>query len=300
MTFEQLKIDYTRLLASMKVHPSWEGAFDRAARACLRSKVRYQAIAYRTGVPWALIACLHWREISGSFDGVLHNGERIIGTGQRTRLEPAGRGPFNSWEEAAVDALRIKGLHKITDWSPERICYEAERFNGFGYRRYHPETLSPYLWSGTTHYRIGKYTSDHGYDRNFVDKQIGVVPLYQRILALDVQQTLPNVSRKSNFLVRVAQSVKAFFATVAGLFTLDTLGVFREWFSLTTLLDPKVQITLGLACLAIWIVVKTIERMTVEDVIEERYEPSGQSALDVSGPLQDTSPQPDLFQDSLR
>jgi lysozyme family protein len=144
---------------------------DEWARRILKLKPRYQAVEKQTGVPWWWIAVTHMRESSCNFAGVLHNGEHIIGTGRKTRLVPAGRGPFTSWEQAAVDAIRMKGLHKITDWSIERALYEFERFNGWGY--HWKRQPSPYVWAGTTYYRSGKYVRDGVYDPSHVDTQMG-------------------------------------------------------------------------------------------------------------------------------
>jgi lysozyme family protein len=144
---------------------------DEWARRILKLKSRYQVVEKKTGVPWWWIAVTHMRESSCNFAGVLHNGEHIIGTGRKTRLVPAGRGPFTSWEEAAVDAIKLKGLHKIADWSIERALYEFERFNGFGY--HWKRQPSPYVWAGTTFYKSGKYVRDGVYDPSHVDTQMG-------------------------------------------------------------------------------------------------------------------------------
>lgn len=69
------------------------------------NRSRYEVVSKATGVPWDVIGVIHYRESSGSFAGVLHNGQKIIGTGKKTTLVPKGRGPFSTWEDAAVDAL---------------------------------------------------------------------------------------------------------------------------------------------------------------------------------------------------
>lgn len=180
-TFPALRGEYARLWGSVQVKRAADA--DAVARRILRDRARYEAVEAATGVPWEFVAVLHDRESGGSFAGVLHNGERIIGTGRKTRLVPKGRGPFASWQAAAVDALKIKGLEKIRDWSAERCLFEGERFNGFSYRS--KGKPSPYVWSGTSHYQRGKYVRDGVYDAKVVDKQLGIAAVMARLMALD-------------------------------------------------------------------------------------------------------------------
>ena len=48
----------------------------------------------------------------------------------------------------------------------------AELYNGTGYAD--NGRTNPYLYSGTSGYTSGKYTTDHGYDPTVIDKQPGV------------------------------------------------------------------------------------------------------------------------------
>ena len=187
----KLKAEYEALWASCEIDYEPRIA-DSAAARLLKSKGRYQKVEALTGVPWYWIAIVHEREAGGSFSGVLHNGEKIIGTGRKTKLVPSGRGPFATWEEAAVDALAIKGLTKGVDWNVGRFWYECERFNGFGYRN--KGVPSPYLWSHTNHYKDfagdkgpggGKYVADHVYDPNVHDKQLGAAAVLIALMKLD-------------------------------------------------------------------------------------------------------------------
>ena len=146
---------------------------------------RYEPIAETIGYPniWPLIGALHAREADLSFAGVLHNGERIIGTGRKTSLVPAGRGPFSTWEEAAVDALQLKGWQSIDDWPIARWLYEAERYNGFGY--FTKGINSPYVWAGTNLQQRGKYVADGKFDASTLDTQLGVAAILHAIFELD-------------------------------------------------------------------------------------------------------------------
>jgi len=63
------------------------------------------------------------------------------------------------------------------DWSVIGALYKWERYNGFGYRKYHPEVLSPYLWSYTNHYTKGKYVKDGKFDTEAVPRQCGAAAM---------------------------------------------------------------------------------------------------------------------------
>ncbi len=178
--FEEFKADYAELWRRMQVRPGRAGEVDRIARALIGHKPRYEKVAGATGVPWSVIAVLHQRESDADFGTYLGNGEPLNRT---TRLVPAGRGPFPTWEAGAVDALQHDGLDKVDHWTPERTCYEIEKFNGFGYRK--NGINSPYLWSFSTNYDSGKYVADRQFDRNAVDKQCGTIPILKRMMELD-------------------------------------------------------------------------------------------------------------------
>lgn len=147
----------------------------------IANKARYDAVSKKTGVPWDVIGVIHYRESSGSFAGVLHNGQKIIGTGKKTTIVPKGRGPFSTWEDAAVDALMNCAPYagKNKDWSIAGTLDILERYNGLGYRN--KGVPSPYLWAGTDQYKKGKYVADGKYDPNHVDKQLGVAPILMKI-----------------------------------------------------------------------------------------------------------------------
>ena len=137
--------------------------------------------------PWWFIAGLHVRESGLSFKGVLHNGQQILGTGRKTTWVPKNRGPFDTWEESAVDALfTLKGYHKVTNWSIYDCLARAERFNGLGYRRKIGDKgkgeYSPYVWAGTVfHDETSKYVSDGRYDKYAKEKQLGVASIWIRL-----------------------------------------------------------------------------------------------------------------------
>lgn len=186
MKFEDLKAEYTQLWASAVTRTAFKPAVDASAKRIIESKERYQAVAAMTNVPWFVIGLIHQMEAGCSFACHLHNGDSLA---RRTVQVPAnrpptGNGPFK-WEASACDALLMKRLETITDWSIERICFELERYNGWGYRKFHKTTLTPYLWSGTQHYARGKYVADGKWDSTHVSKQTGAMALLKRIMELD-------------------------------------------------------------------------------------------------------------------
>ncbi len=146
------------------------------------AKTKYQTVSARTGVPWAVIAVIHQRECSQNWTGSLAQGDPW----NRVSVHvPAGRGPFGSWEEAAIDALVNCAPHaaRNTDWSIGRTLTMLEQYNGLGYAaRGRP---SPYIWSGTDQYKSGKYVRDGVYDPNVVDSQPGCAGLLKAMMALD-------------------------------------------------------------------------------------------------------------------
>jgi lysozyme family protein len=142
------------------------GQIEEASLRVLEYKPRYlQVSAALGGTPWQLIGAIHHMEGNCQFDRVLHNGEKILGTDKVTKLAPRGRGPFGIWEEAAVDALKLVGMHYIKSWSIARMLQIAEKYNGIGYLKYRKNENTPYLWAQTSlSDGFGKYVSDGTYN----------------------------------------------------------------------------------------------------------------------------------------
>jgi len=155
------------------------------------AKSRYQAVAAKTGVPWSVIAVIHERECSQDWRGSLAQGDPW----NRVSVHvPAARGPFRSWEEAAIDALVNCSpfAARNKDWSIGGTLTMLERYNGLGYAaRGRP---SPYIWSGTNQYVSGKYVRDGVYDPDAVDSQLGCAGLLMAMTALDPTITFAGVT----------------------------------------------------------------------------------------------------------
>lgn len=194
-----------------------ESLVERVAKKLTANEARYRKVADQFGMPWQIIAVIHQRESGANFSGVLHNGEKIIGTGRKTRLVPKGRGPFNSWEEAAIDALKLRKTDAIKTWDIPQILYYLEGYNGFGY--FYKGKNSPYLWSHTNHYKDsagdvgdpegGKYVADGRYDPNHYDAQIGVVALLKKLppMMAKPKPSIPGVEKPAEPISKPSEPV---------------------------------------------------------------------------------------------
>lgn len=179
-TFAELREDYVELWRTMSVRETRLPVIDRTIDRITTHRARYEAVAQTSGVPWGMIAIIHNMEGSGKFTTHLHNGDPLTArTVQKPKNRPPGQPPF-TWEESALDALTLDGVAAIQDWSPARAAYVFENYNGWGYRRYHPDVKSPYLWSFTNHYSKGKYVADGKWSDTAVSQQIGAMALLKR------------------------------------------------------------------------------------------------------------------------
>ncbi len=127
-------------------------------------------------VPWGIIAAIHYRESSLDFEKYLHNGEKV---GTVTTIEPVNL-QFNSWEEAAEDAIRRYYLQKLKSTEqPNDYLRAVELYNGNGYRIHNSN--SPYLWSGSAYYQKGLYTKDGIIDDTKIDPRFGAAVLLKKM-----------------------------------------------------------------------------------------------------------------------
>lgn len=156
--------------------------FVPVAKRLLSAKARYQAIEQKTGVPWFVIAVIHQRESAQDFSKSIAQGDPW---NKVSTHAPKGRGPFKSFEAAAIDALVNCSPYaaKWKDWSAGGTMTLLEQYNGLGYAN--KGLPSPYIWSGTDRYVRGKYVADGVFDANAVDKQLGCAGLIMTMRALD-------------------------------------------------------------------------------------------------------------------
>lgn len=164
----------------MLINPKREAEFNTLAQFAVNHKPQYLQVETRTGVPWTLVAVLHRRESDANFNTYLGNGDPLR---RKTTHVPKGRGPFASFVEGAIDALKIDGLSSVIDWRLEKMLYYAEIFNGTGYNAH--GLPSPYIWGGTNIQKPGKYVADGVFDSHAMDQQPGCAPILAMIARLD-------------------------------------------------------------------------------------------------------------------
>lgn len=188
--FDTLKPVYTKLWAAASIKPERLDEFKSVTTRLTKSKDQYQAVEAASNVPWQMVAVIHEREAGGSFKGCLANGDPW---NRVTRNDPAGEGPWSSWHEAAIWALKHDGLfgHPKSFWTIEQMLYFCERFNGFGYWLYHGKMPSPYVWGGTTVQARGKYVSDHNWSSTQWDTQLGCAGMLKLMLPPAIEVVAP-------------------------------------------------------------------------------------------------------------
>jgi lysozyme family protein len=150
------------------------------AKRLIAAKARYQTVEAKTGVPWYWIAATHEREASQSWSASLAQGDPW---NKKSTHVPRGRGPFPSWEAAAIDALQLDGLTRVKDWRLEKLFYYWELYNGWGY--YNHGIPSPYVWGATSVQKPGKYVADGVWSFTTVDQQLGTAAMLKAMMQLD-------------------------------------------------------------------------------------------------------------------
>src|ERR1700688_2290546 len=183
--YSVLAQEYTSLLAQMRItNPAMVRA---VAGLLLGFRERYSQVYAKTGVPVIELTALNERESGSDFRTYFGNGDSLS---RPTIHVPKHRGPFPTWEAGCIDALHLDRLDLIAyqpgGWTWARACYEAEIFNGFGYRQYGIHT--PYLWAGSNIYDSGpaaKFDKDGHFERGLRDKQLGCLPLMATLVELD-------------------------------------------------------------------------------------------------------------------
>ncbi len=166
---------YRRMFSACVVSPGKESMLRSAVGLISRGMPQYREVAKRLGAEdienfsW-ILGAIHFKEASCDFKGVLHNGERIIGTGKKTSLVPKGRGPFSTWADAAVDAIGIESTRWVKLLANQGdigdVLWALERYNGTGYISGAGKAeTSPYLWAcSNINDGKGKYVADGHFD----------------------------------------------------------------------------------------------------------------------------------------
>lgn len=175
---------YEKLFNGCVVRPENLPEVTRDVANISKNKNRYETVTSKLGIPWYFVGLVHRMEASLNFNTHLHNGDPLT---HRTvhvppNRPPTGNPPF-TWEESAIDALSMRNLDKVKDWSLPSLLYHLEAYNGFGYRTQDPPINSPYLWSYSNNYTSGKFVADGKYDPDAVSKQCGAAVILHQMVA---------------------------------------------------------------------------------------------------------------------
>lgn len=172
----------------------------KAAARVQSGQEHYQTLSARLGghIPWQFLGITHLLEANCSFNRHLHNGDPMFSGPDgakvwlRTTHVPPNRPPIwpapaaepDPWIWSAIDAVTVEGFNHQDDWSIPAMLWRFERFNGMGYRQFH--NPSPYLWSFSQIYQIGKFGSDGHYEPNLVSDQCGAALVLRSIFTAQV------------------------------------------------------------------------------------------------------------------
>lgn len=173
-----------------RIRPEHKSTIDWYAGRMQKYQAIYEQVSAKTGVPWWLIGCIHALESSFNFSTWLANGDSLNGATVRVPkgLKVPGEQPPYSWGGAALVSLQHDGLLQEKDWSLGKALYHLHAYNGWGYitgagKATTPPQTSPYLWSMTSEYEKGKYTSDGIFDKDAVSRQAGCVAIIKELEA---------------------------------------------------------------------------------------------------------------------
>ena len=165
--------NYPEILKTLKVDISRQPELNEIHTFFKNNMSRYQTVSQGCkNFPIDLLCAIHEREAGRSWKTCLHNGDNLPGP---TTHVQKGRGPFASWEEAAIDALMMDAHNFPDSWTFESRLEFAEKYNGLGYRNH--GILSPYVFAGTNAYTSGKYVSDGTFSSSAVDEELGVAAI---------------------------------------------------------------------------------------------------------------------------
>ncbi|MBI2741445.1 MAG: peptidoglycan-binding protein [Rhodospirillales bacterium] len=177
--------NYRQLWNTLVINADWQKKATAIAQKIIANQPRYAAAVDGMPVPWWFVSVVHSMECSMRFDQHLHNGDPLSG---RTTHVPAGRpltgGPSFTWEQSARDAIQFERLDRITDWSLPNVLFNWHRYNGINNEYKRRGIPTPYLWSGSTHYKKGKYVADGVFDPEFVSQQVGAAVILKALVDL--------------------------------------------------------------------------------------------------------------------
>ena len=178
--FADLRDEYQSCFDRCQGRPESAGNVAYYVKRLRQGQPNYELVQQQIKVPWVFVGIIHGMECGFNFTAHLHNGDKLTArTVQVPKGRPiSGQPPF-TWLESALDALRLKKLDQVTDWSVPHMLYLLEGYNGFGYRTRGLPT--PYLWSFSNIYTKGKFVADGRYDPEAVSKQCGAALMIKAV-----------------------------------------------------------------------------------------------------------------------
>lgn len=179
--------DYAGLFKTCQIQPERLRDTQRIVDRIAENARLYEDVARAVSrtMPWFVVGLIHSLEASLSLRRHLHNGDPL--TAQTVQV-PAGRPragtpPF-SWKESALDALLMKKLDEVADWTLPAMLERVELYNGPGYLN--RGMNSPYLWSFSQHWTKGKFVADHVFDPEAPSSQCGAAVLLRDMVNRDL------------------------------------------------------------------------------------------------------------------
>lgn len=180
-TFEATRRGYGNMWRSMAIKPGRDTELAvQAVNKILSLEAEYRDVFAGAGMPWYFGAAIHYREADNDLRGCMVNGEKIVGTSNRTTIVPENRGPYATFKESVQDAAAFKGWRSILVWSIERFLFTSEIWNGLGYVS--KGINAPFVWAGTNHEEMGLYVRDHVFDGSVEDRRLGVAAIIKRLM----------------------------------------------------------------------------------------------------------------------
>jgi len=181
IAFADLEDEYQASFDRCALREEFRGNLAYYLRRLKQGQPNYELVEQELGIPWSFVGIIHAMECGFNFAGHLHNGDPLTArTVQVPKGQPKTGAPPFTWLQSAIDALRLKKLDQIGEWSVPRMLYQLEGYNGFGYRR--RALPSPYLWSFSNLYTKGKFVKDGKFDPDAVSKQCGAGLMLKAIL----------------------------------------------------------------------------------------------------------------------
>lgn len=185
-TFAATKQGYANLWAKAKATNNAESM--KVAKKIIDNEGILMQVQNATDVPWWLIGAWLYRESDLDFNTYLGNGQSIHHV---TTIVPKGRGPFATFQEGAIDAIRYEdnqrggGFYKIgrAAWTIEYCLWASETWNGWGYTSHNVN--SPYIWDWTDLYTTGLFVADGQFSPTQKENRAGVAALMMALFDID-------------------------------------------------------------------------------------------------------------------